>query len=226
MEHKLCPRSLQQNHIGYILPLVQWQEISFAQATALTWSISCFSFLGRGERELIQKCPGMVSVGCSCGSNSGLNLTQFQICLCVCVSLVLSVTVSSFLRYFTYKSVLSITFTYLLNLCSVPSWPFLLKSLYPFTSSLFLTLTYISLLFSFSLLSFHCSPSISIFYPLSLSALTLFLVLPAIFCPTIFPLGWTYGYQVCVRVCVWVRMYKRGRKGKRKKEGEREKQNP
>lgn len=28
-------------------PLVQWQKISFAQAAALTWSISRFSFLGR-----------------------------------------------------------------------------------------------------------------------------------------------------------------------------------
>lgn len=106
--------------------------------------------------------------------------------------------------------------------CSVPSWPFLLKSRYPFTTSLFLTLTYISLPFSPSLLLFHYSQPTSIFYPLSLSALTLFPVLPAIFCPTIFPLGWTYGYQVwvvCGHVSVWKSEREKEKKGRRRERG-------
>lgn len=108
----------------------------------------------------------MVSVGCSRGSNSGLNLTQFQILVCVCVSLVLSLTVSSFLRYFSHNSVFSITLTYLSNSA------FLLCTLLALFTQIPLSFHLLALSDSY----LHCSPLFPLSSPLSLLSAYIYLL--------------------------------------------------
>ena len=176
-------------------PLVQWQKISFAQAAALTWSISRFSFLGRGERDLIQKCLGMAYIGCSRWFKRRPEFSSISkyVCVCICVCMCVCVCVESLcgsfcawqfisevlFSFFSDFFVLSIAPPYLWNLTPSSLYLFL-KFLHPFTTFTDSTVSLLSNLFPplSSPLSLPLSPT-SILDPLSLSALARFPALPS-----------------------------------------------
>lgn len=177
-------------------PLVQWQKISFAQAAALTWSISRFSFLGRGERDLIQKCLGMAYIGCSCWFKRRPEFSSISKYVCVwkvCVGL--SVPGSSFLKYFSpffffcslHRTPIPLkprSFSFA-PLSRIPPpfhhfhWLYCVSTFKPFSPPLFSS-------FTASQPYIYLIPTIT-FSSRSVSCLT--------FClsRTIFPKGWAYG---------------------------------
>lgn len=182
-----------------MLPLVQWQEISFAQPAALTWSNFTLLFSGERRAGPNSKVLGMAYIGCSCrfkGRAEFSSISETYVCTCLCVCFFLAQQfISEILWHMLFCSFKPTPIPFRPGLfCSVPSWPLLLKFLHPPTtftvsfSQLFL-LTYFPAPPNFS--SFTASQPASLFHPLSLSALTLFCYLT--FRCTIFPVDGAYG---------------------------------
>lgn len=182
-----------------MLPLVQWQEISFAQPAALTWSNFTLLFSGERRAGPNSKVLGMAYIGCSClfkGRAEFSSISETYVCTCLCVCFFLAQQfISEILGTCFFCSFKPTPIPFRPGLfCSVPSWPLLLKFLHPPTtftvsfSQLFL-LTYFPAPPNFS--SFTASQPTSLFHPLSLSALTLFCYL-TLGC-TIFPVDGAYG---------------------------------
>lgn len=71
-----------------MLPLVQWQEISFAQTAALTWSNFTLPFSGERRAGPNSKVLGMAYIGCSClfkGRAEFSSISETYVCTCLCV---------------------------------------------------------------------------------------------------------------------------------------------
>lgn len=216
VKHKLCPRSQQQNHIAKMLPLVQWQKISFAQAAALTWSISRFSFLGRGERDLIQKCLGMAYIGCSRWFKRGAEFGSISNCVCG-KSLWFFLCLAVHFRG-TWHSVFCSLHPSLIPLkpCFFCSWPRLLRFLHPFSTfaapfvptPLFLYLYSLSSPLSLPL-SLHLSFT-HYHFQLSLCFLSYLPSPVALYSQWTGPMDSKWGVWVCV--CVWKSEREEGKK--------------
>lgn len=152
-------------------------KISFAQAAALTWSISCFSFLGRGTLlKSVWVCP---TLGVAAGSNAGLKYYPFQ-----------TFKLDSFIKVpgpVLYSLQLSPLPLRPCFYCCVHSWPCLLKFLHHFHH-----------------LILHSTIPLPLSSPLSLplrlhlysthyhfSTFSVFPVLPSVLRRTLFPVDWT-----------------------------------
>lgn len=122
-----------------MLPLVQWQEISFAQPAALTWSNFTLLFSGERRAGPNSKVLGMAYIGCSClfkGRAEFSSISETYVCTCLCVCFFLAQQfISEILGTCFFCSFKPTPIPFRPGLfCSVPSWPLLLKFLHPPTT--------------------------------------------------------------------------------------------
>lgn len=109
-----------------MLPLVQWQEISFAQPAALTWSNFTLLFSGERRAGPNSKVLGMAYIGCSClfkGRAEFSSISETYVCTCLCVCFFLAQQFISEILWhmlFLFFQTHSHTFQ---------TWPFLLCTL-------------------------------------------------------------------------------------------------
>lgn len=212
-----------------MLPLVQWQEISFAQPAALTWSNFTLLFSGERRAGPNSKVLGMAYIGCSClfkGRAEFSSISETYVCTCLCVCFFLAQQFISEILWhmlFLFFQTHSHTFQ---------TWPFLLCTLLasltqiPAPSHHFhclLLSTLLAYLFPCppKLLLFHCLSAYIAFSPtITVSSHSVLLpYLPLHYIPS----GWGLWISKCgVRVCVFryvcVSLKKRGEKGKGRRE--------
>lgn len=212
-----------------MLPLVQWQEISFAQTAALTWSNFTLLFSGERRAGPNSKVLGMAYIGCSClfkGRAEFSSISETYVCTCLCVFFpcpavhfwdtwhMLFFVLSNPLPYLSdlaFSALYPLGLSYS-NSCTLPP-----LSLSPSLNSSCLPIS----LPPPKLLLFHCLSAYIAFSPtITVSSHSVLLpYLPLRYIPS----GWGLWISKCgVRVCVFryvcVSLKKRGEKGKGRRE--------